>query len=227
MNKKMILVIEDDDDIRNLILYNLTKAGFNTTSADNGRIGLEKAFSQRPDLILLDLMLPEVDGITAFKQLRQNESTSNIPVIMVTAKGDDEHVVNGLRLGADDYISKPFSPKILIARIETVLRRSDDETTTVTKVGTITIDDPQHLVHAEGVEVTLTASEYKILRLLASRPGWVFSRGQIIDKVHGYDVAITDRAIDVQIVGLRRKLGSSGSHIKTLRGVGYKLLKES
>jgi len=227
MSKEKILVIEDEEDILALIHYNLIKEGFSVECATSGEEGYKKARDFCPGLILLDLMLPGMDGLEVCKRLRQAPETKDCPIIMLTAKGEEHDVVRGLELGADDYVPKPFSSQVLLARIRAVLRRRSKADQKQTQeqpieIHALYIHPGRNKVVADGVEVELTFTEFKILTLLASRPGWVFNRSQIVDAVHGEGYAVTDRAVDVQIVGLRKKLGICGDYIETVRGVGYR-----
>lgn len=229
MDKPAILVVEDDTDIQQLVSYNLIRAGFNVTCADTGEEALQLLGRERFDAMVLDLMLPGSDGIEVCRAVREQQATRALPVIMLTAKGEEDDIVTGLGCGADDYVTKPFSPRVLIARIEAALRRApetavvpDDGDIMITRHG-MEIHPGRHEVRVDGENVHLTASEFTILALLAGRPGWVFSRQQIIDQVRGYDYSITPRAVDVQIFGLRRKLGPAGACIETVRGIGYRL----
>ena len=179
----------------------------------------------KPNLILLDIMLPEIDGLEVCKRLKGEESTENIPIVMLTAKGEESDIIAGLEYGADDYVTKPFSPRVLSARIKAVLRRVTEEMPTEKSViqhQDLMIHPGRHEVSLAGQRIELTHTEFKILHYLARRPGWVFTRYQIVDAVHGQDHAVTDRSVDVQIVGLRKKLGDAGSCIETVRGVGYR-----
>ena len=228
--KKSILIVEDDEDIQQLVGYNLIKAGFQVEYADSGEEALGKIKKQYPDLILLDIMLPGMDGIEVCKVLRTENETAEIPIIMLTAKGEETDIVEGFELGADDYITKPFSPKILLSRIKAVLRRkvkeeaapSTPERGEVIKTENIIINPGRYEVTVDDQQVNLTPTEFGILKLLAKRPGWVFSRQQIIDEVRGYDYMITPRAIDVQVFSLRKKMGDAGKKIETVRGIGYR-----
>lgn len=229
MRKPNILVVEDDTDIQQLVSYNLIKAGFNVTCADSGEEALQRLGREPFDAMVLDLMLPGKDGHEVCRLVRSQEATRALPIIMLTAKSEEEDIVSGLENGADDYVTKPFSPRVLIARIEAALRRTpepslaaDDEVGVITRHG-MDIHPGRHEVRVDGVEVHLTASEFTILELLAGRPGWVFSRQQIIDQIRGYDYSITPRAVDVQIFGLRKKLGLAGACIETVRGIGYRI----
>jgi len=225
MASEKILIVEDEEDVVELVRYNLVKEGFKCEFAYNGRKGLEMARSVSPDLVLLDLMLPEIDGLEVCKKLKSSRQTADIPIIMVTAKSDEADIVTGLELGADDYITKPFSPKVLVARVRAVMRRKSTQTaeeTSVIRIHDIQIDLGRHKVHVKDKEIELTSTEFGLLHFLASRPGWVFTRYQIVDGVHGSDYPVTDRSVDVQIVGLRKKLGAAGKYIETVRGIGYR-----
>ena len=225
MAKQKILAVDDEEDILELLRFNLTKEGFSVLCAATGEEGLKTAHSQRPDVILLDLMLPGMDGLEVARRLKKEEATKGIPVIMVTAKGEEADIVTGLEVGAEDYITKPFSRKVLIARVRALLRRktsapADDQA--VVSVHDLTIHPGRREVLVKGKPVVLTFTEFGILNLLARRPGWVFTRSQIVDAVKGDEYFVTDRAVDVQIVGLRKKLGSAAKVIETVRGVGYR-----
>lgn len=225
MSKSNILVVEDESDIRELIRYNLAKEGFGVSLADNGEKALTQIKGDRPDLILLDLMLPEVSGIEVCRRIRQSDEQKDIPIVMVTARGEETDIVAGLELGADDYITKPFSPKVLIARIRAVLRRQgrDEPEGNLELVrGNLRIHSGRHEVYVGDEPVELTKTEFKVLSYLARRPGWVFTRSQIVDAIHGDGYPVTDRSVDVQIVSLRKKLGDAGHLIDTVRGVGYR-----
>jgi len=225
MAGKEILIVEDDEDVMELIRYNLAKEGFNCDTAYNGQEALKKAQGKLPDLVLLDLMLPEVDGLEVCKRLKSSPQTEHIPIVMVTAKSDEADIITGLELGADDYITKPFSPKVLVARVRAVLRRKTTEIpekSAIIKIHDIQIDPGRHKVLIKDKAVELTSSEFGLLHFLAARPGWVFTRYQIVDAIHGADYPVTDSSIDVQVVGLRKKLGSAGKYIETVRGVGYR-----
>jgi len=224
--KKRILVVEDEEDILALLQFNLIKAGYDVDCASCGEEGLSKVRENLPDLILLDLMLPGIDGLEICRRLRNDKMTQDLPIIMLTARGEEGDVVRGLELGADDYVTKPFSVKVLLARIQTVLRRrfelSQGEERDELIIGDLVIHPGRNLVQVAGQTVELTFTEFRVLVALASRPGWVFTRYQIVNAVRGEDYAVTDRAVDVQIAGLRKKLGSCGHYIETVRGVGYR-----
>jgi two-component system, OmpR family, alkaline phosphatase synthesis response regulator PhoP len=226
MSKEKILVVDDEEDIVELLRYNLSREGYKVLCAASGEEGLERARNENPDLIVLDLMLPGIDGLDVARRLKADNATRSMPIVMLTAKGEESDIVTGLELGADDYISKPFSTKVLIARVKAVLRRNlqdaAEEEETV-KIHEITIHPGRHEVLVNDKAVLLTFTEYGILNFLIRRPGWVFTRNQIVDAVRGDDYYVTDRSVDVQIVGLRKKLGKAGRHIETIRGVGYRL----
>ncbi|MEJ2722393.1 MAG: response regulator, partial [bacterium] len=216
---------DDEEDILELVDYNLSKEGYTVVRAASGEKALDAARANKPQLILLDLMLPGLDGLDVCRRLKADSQTADIPIIMLTAKGEETDIVLGLELGAEDYITKPFSPKVLAARVRAVLRRGaktegSDKGPIV--VGEIEIHPGRHEVVVAGNPVQLTYTEYEILHYLARRPGWVFTRYQIVEAVRGDDYAVTDRSVDVQIVGLRRKLGKHGHVIQTVRGVGYR-----
>jgi two-component system phosphate regulon response regulator PhoB len=224
MAKEKILLVEDAEDILELLRYNLTKEGWQVRCALSGEEAFAAVRDHDFDLILLDIMLPGMDGYEVCRRLRGEPSAAHLPVIMLTAKSEETDMVVGLELGADDYVTKPFSPRVLIARIRAVLRRkaSCGQTADVLSIGELRIDRSRHEVRVKGELVRLTATEFGILLCLALRPGWVFSRYQIVEAVRGGEYSVTDRAVDVQIVGLRKKLGKLGTCIETVRGVGYR-----
>ena len=222
--KEKILIVDDEKDIIKMLDYNLKKEGYKAVSAHDGEKALDLARREIPDLIILDLMLPGIDGLDVCKKLKNDTKTQNIPVIMLTAKGEETDIVTGLELGADDYVTKPFSPKVLVARIRRVLQRPiarDLEKASV-KIHQMSIDPSRRQVLIKNKPVELTFTEFNILYTLAKRPGIVFTRYQIVDSIHGEDYLVTDRAIDVQIVSLRKKLGEYEKYIETVRGVGYR-----
>ena len=226
MRKKEILIVEDEDDIRELVRYNLAKEGFEVRPVSTGEEALEEIEKHPPDLVILDLMLPGVDGLEVCRTLKLNPKTKDIPIAMLTAKGEEADIVTGLELGADDYITKPFSPRVLLARVRAVLRRKIEKTTdedTVIAIHNITIHPGRHEVFVDGDLIDLSPTEFKILQYLAHHPGWVFTRYQIVDAIHRDDYPVTDRSVDVQISGLRKKLGKAGKFIVTVHRVGYKL----
>lgn len=225
MSKERILVVEDEEDILELVRYNLSREGYQVLCVTTGEDALKKTFSEAFDIIILDLMLPGMDGFELTKMLKSDAKTCNIPIVMLTAKGEETDIVTGLELGADDYITKPFSPRILIARVRAVLRRKTTDAadeTSVLEIHELKIHPGRREVMVKGDAVTLTYTEFQVLHYLARRPGWVFTRSQIVDAVRGDDYPVTDRSVDVQIVGLRKKLGPFGSYIETVRGVGYR-----
>jgi two-component system phosphate regulon response regulator PhoB len=226
--KKHILVIEDERDIAELVRYNLEREGYQVSWAASGEEGFELAKREVPHLILLDLMLPGADGFDICRALRGEIRTRAIPIIIVTAKGQEPDMVAGLEIGADDYITKPFSPRVLVARVKTVLRRGDtvEESRAAVRIGKLIVDPDRFEVSVADEPVELTRTEFKLLHFLSQRPGRVFSREQIIDSVHGTDCAVTDRAIDVQLVSLRKKLGECAAYLETVRGVGYRFKSE-
>jgi len=225
MSKERILLVEDEEDILELVRYNLSREGFTVTPVASGEEALTILKEKVYDLVLLDLMLPGIDGLEICRILKSDAATKDVPVVMLTAKSEEADIVAGLELGADDYITKPFSPRVLSARVKAVLRRRAapvvDESAAL-NLDSLMIHPGRHEVHVDGKPVKLTLTEFRILHLLARRPGWVFSRYQIINNVQGEDHIVTDRSVDVQIVGLRKKLGSAGKRIETIRGVGYR-----
>ena len=225
MTSQRILVVDDEEDLLELIKYNLSKEGFRVTCVSTGEHALREARETLPDLIVLDLLLPRVDGLDVCKALKSDPKTQHVPIVMLTAKSEEADVVTGLELGADDYITKPFSPRVLLARIRTVLRRKMrqllDDTSTI-KIHNLVIHPGRHEVLIGGEAVDLTFTEFRLLHFLARKPGWAFSRSQIVDAVKGEDYPVTERSVDVQVVGLRKKLGTLGGYIETVRGVGYR-----
>ncbi len=230
MTKEKILVVEDEEDILELVRYNLEKEGYRLCCVESGEKAMEKVVSFQPDLILLDLMLPGIDGFEVTRRLKREKNTLDIPIIMLTAKGEESDVVTGLELGADDYVPKPFSLKILLARLRVVLRRKKDISSVESRelhILDLVLHPGRRSLYVKGKPVDLTFSEFQILHYLASRPGWVFTRSKIVDAVRGTDYPVTDRSVDVQIVGLRKKLGDCGKYIETVRGVGYRFSEVS
>ena len=229
MAKGRILVIDDEKDLLELVRYNLESDGFNVKSARDGEMGLAAAKRELPDLIVVDLMLPGIDGLDVCRSLRSDTRTTHIPIIMLTAKSAESDRILGLELGADDYITKPFSPRELIARIKAILRRTSAPQTpsNVIRRGQLTIDLTRLVISCAGEVVALTATEFRLLQFLASHPGRVFSRSELIDGSLGRDVSVEDRTIDVHITGLRKKLGNCGDWIETVRGFGYRFREEA
>lgn len=231
MKKAKILVIEDEAPIQELLAYNLERKQYEVKVVDSGEEALTEISNFGPDLILLDLMLPGTDGLEVCRSLKANPMHSPIPIIMLTALSEEADIVTGLELGADDYITKPFSPRVLLARVKAALRRSGALATQPAQkescaIFDIVIDETRHKVTVGGGDISLTHTEFKVLKLMASQPGRVFTRYQIVDAVHGEDYPVTDRSVDVQIVGLRKKLGNSGKYIETVRGIGYRFKEE-
>lgn len=226
MKARKVLIIEDEEDILALIHYNLTREGYQPTGAMTGEEGLAAARNQRPELILLDLMLPGIDGIEVCRRLRAAPETADVPIIMLTAKGEEADIIRGLEAGADDYMTKPFGSHVLLARIKSVLRRAGRSVERgqekPLELGGLLIHPGRNEVLIDGTPTALTFSEFKLLYFLARRPGWVFTRSQIVDAVHGQDYPVTDRSVDVLVVGLRKKLGKRGCVIETVRGIGYR-----
>ena len=225
MAKQNILVVEDEEDILELVCFNLAKEGYEPIAATSGEEALEALRTNTVDMVLLDLMLPGMDGLEICKRLKRDPRTQDIPIAMLTAKGEEADIVTGLELGADDYITKPFSPRVLIARVRAVLRRrtaSPPEDDAVLRVHDLEIHPGRHQVLVGGKPIELTRTEFRVLHFLARRPGWVFTRYRIVDGVHGSDYPVTDRSVDVQVVALRKKLGRAGRYIETVRGVGYR-----
>lgn len=231
MSKASVLVVDDEQEILELVKYNLVKDGYEVACVFSGEDALSTTRSTMPDIVILDLMLPGVDGLEVCRRLKIDPATAHIPVVMLTAKGGEADIVAGLELGAADYVTKPFSPRVLLARVKAVLRRdasqSEDEAAVI-RIKELALHPGRHQVYVQDRPVELTATEFRILRFLAKRPGWVFTRQQIVDAAQGDDVFVTDRfvtdrSVDVHIVSLRRKLGSVGAYIETVRGVGYRL----
>lgn len=225
MAKENILVVDDEEDILELIRYNLSKEGYQVSSVMSGEDALKQARAKNPDLLLLDLMLPGMDGLDVCRILKGENQTKRIPVIILSARGEEADIVAGLELGADDYIVKPFSPRVVSARVKSVLRRQKTEVSdekSIITIDELNINPVRHEVLLKGKLVDLTYTEFKILHFMSRQPGCVFTRYQIVDAVHGEDYPVTDRSVDVQIVGLRKKLGRFGKYIETVRGVGYR-----
>ena len=225
MVKEKILVVDDEEDILELVRYNLIIDGYDVICVLSGEEALKAAKKNNINLIILDLMLPGIDGLEVAKQLKRDNACSNIPIIMLSAKGEEADIVTGLELGADDYITKPFSPRVLQARVKTVLRRNSPAEKPVSNnlaIGNLLIDKGKRMVEIHGKNIELTFTEFQMLVFMANRPGWVFTRSQIVDAVRGEDRFVTDRSVDVQVVGLRKKLGEYGKYIETVRGVGYR-----
>lgn len=225
MARENILVVEDEEDILELVIYNLAKEGYTVSGVGSGEEAIKRIRSKPPDLVLLDLMLPGLDGLEVCKMLKSDAKTKAIPVTMLTAKGEEADIVTGLELGADDYITKPFSPRVLSARVKAVLRRKSEkpaDDSAALHIHDLVINPGRHEALLKGKPVELTFTEFRVLYTLARRPGWVFTRFQIVEAVRGDGYPVTDRSVDVQIVGLRKKLGAAAKYIETVRGVGYR-----
>ena len=225
MPRPLVLVVDDEEDILELLEYNLSRNGFEVEAVATGEDALAAVKRKRPDLVLLDLMLPGVDGLEVCRQLRREESTADLPVVMLTALGEEAEVVAGLELGADDYVPKPFSPRVLVARLKAVLRRrgsAPPAEDAPLEQGPLKIHPGRHEVRLHDEIMDLTSTEFRILHLLARRPGWVFTRQQIIDEAQGEAAAVTSRSVDVHVVAIRRKLADAKDLIETVRGVGYR-----
>ena len=227
MSRNKIVVIEDEPDIVEVLSYNLKREGYNVSSTLRGDEGLNLVRNQSPNLVILDLMLPGMDGLSICQQLKSDSLVRDIPIIIISAKGEESDVVIGLEMGADDYLTKPFSPRELIARVKAVLRRGptqDDKARERILLGKLVIDVARHEVNVDDELISLTATEFKILHQLASQSGRAFTREQLLNRVVGLGVVVVDRNIDVHIRALRKKLGDASDMIQTIRGVGYRLV---
>ena len=228
-SKRRVLVVDDERDLVDLVAYNLTRGGYEVLTAFNGTEALEVAQREAPDLVVLDLMLPGIDGTEVARRMKADSRTASIPIVMLTAKGEETDIVVGLTLGADDYVTKPFSMKVLLARVSAVLRRGEQADAGpaaeggVLRAGPLAIDTSKHEVTVDGDAVRLTLTEFKLLSALVSARGRVLTRDQLMDKAMGTDVFVTDRAIDVHITAIRKKLGPANWLVHTVRGVGYRL----
>ena len=231
MARKTVFIVEDEEDILELMTYVFIKNGFNVSASSSGKEALELIKEQPPDIVILDLMLPDLDGLEVCQAIRSRAEQAALPIIMVTARSEERDILVGLEAGADDYISKPFSPKVLVAKTKTVLRRTQpvpkETLSQAIRLGDLEIHSGQYTVLVSGSPVPLTSTEFLILEFLANRPGWVYSRSQIVAAVHGEGYAVTDRSVDVSMVGLRKKLGSCSAYLETVRGVGYRLRSPS
>ncbi|MFO0899441.1 MAG: response regulator [Pirellulales bacterium] len=225
MSRERILVVDDEEDLLELISYNLGKEGYRVECVASGEEAITTARNTLPDLIVLDLLLPRVDGLEVCRILKRDPKTQHVPIVMLTAKSEEADVVSGLELGADDYITKPFSPRVLMARVRAVLRRKAkakfDEQSTI-QIHELSIHPGRHEAFLAGKPLELTFTEFRLLHFLAQRPGWAFTRLQIVDSVKGEDYPVTERSVDVQVASLRKKLGECGGYIETVRGVGYR-----
>lgn len=226
MPKESVLVVDDEEDILELVKYNLGREGYKVSTVGSGETALRAARARTPDLIVLDLMLPGVDGLEVCRVLKADPQTRDIPILMMSAKGEEADIVTGLELGADDYVTKPFSPRVLVARVRALLRRPTDRTLdadrTVVEIHGLTIDPVRHEARLEGKRLELTLTEFRILHWISRHPGRVCTRQQIIDAVRGDDYPVTERSVDVQVASLRKKMGEQAELIQTVRGVGYR-----
>lgn len=227
MNRERILLVEDEQDIQELLKFHLEHEGFAVTAVGTGEAALQAMSSESPDLILLDLMLPDISGTEICRRLKATPETDDIPIIMLTAKDSEADIIAGLEMGAVDYVTKPFRPRVLVARIHAALRRPDSNSTDtdmapLIHIGPLTIDADRHKVEVKGKEVHLTCTEFRILQILADNPGYPYSRKHIVNQIHGESYVVTERIVDVQMVSLRKKLGHWGDWIETVRGVGYR-----
>ncbi len=228
VHSRRILIVEDEQDLADMLVYNLKKAGFQPFCAHDGPSAVQAALASTPDLIILDLMLPGLPGTEVARQVRTHPRTSKVPILMLTARADESDQVAGLSVGADDYVTKPFSMKVLLARVTALLRRVGGEVTggASVRVGSLSADLAAHTVSVDGVEAKLTLTEFKLLVALMQAPKRVLSRNDLISRVMGPGIVVTARTIDVHIAALRKKLGSCGGMIRTIRGVGYQLTEE-
>jgi two-component system phosphate regulon response regulator PhoB len=219
---RKILVVEDESDVADLLTLNFRKAGFKISTAADGAIGLQKAREDRPDFIILDLMLPKMSGLEVCKILKNDTATSHIPILMLTAKAEEIDRIVGLEFGADDYVTKPFSPREILLRIRAILRRGETPGESL-KAGPISIDAARHEVRVNGKQVHLTSLEFKLLRTLMQRRGRVQNRDRLLNEVWGYEAVIDTRTVDTHVRRLREKLGKAGDAIETVRGFGYRV----
>ncbi len=224
MGRGRILTVEDDRDIVEMLTYNLTADGYEVVSAFTGKDGVALAKREQPDLIILDIMLPVIDGFEVCRILKNTDATAHIPIIILSAKSQEADKVVGLEMGADDYVTKPFSPRELLARIKAVLRRRRERLYAAVEIkrGQVVIDGAKHKVCVRGQQVELTTTEFRLLECLARRPGVVLSRSEILDAVGGDEAMVCDRTVDAHIKSLRRKLGRAKDYVETVRGAGYR-----
>lgn len=225
MSRARVLIVEDEADIANLIHFHLSREGYSPSIAATGRKALEAIERDRPELVVLDIMLPDLDGLEVCRKLKRDPTTQQIPIVMVTARGEESDIVVGLELGAEDYVTKPFSPRVLMARVKAVLRRHESEAEGQISLrgGEVVIDPARHVVEVEGEVIELTLTQYRLLHFLASRPGFVRTRDQIVSAVRGEGTVLSSRAIDVHVAALRQRLGGKSDLIETVRGVGYRV----
>jgi two-component system phosphate regulon response regulator PhoB len=228
MSRAAILIVEDDEEIQELLALAMDREGWRLVMAKNGESALKLLKRETVDCVILDIMLPGMDGFTVLKKLKAERTLDAVPVIMTTARGEDADIVAALELGADDYVVKPYSPRVLIARVRAALRRKErsalpEAERTSLREGRLSIDMLKHEALLDDLPLDLSVSEFSLLNTFLSQPGRVFSRNQIIDEIHGADYPVTDRSVDVQVMSLRKKLGDAGGLIETIRGVGYRL----
>lgn len=225
MARARVLIVEDEVDIANLISFHLTREGYAPNIATSGRDALRAIEQQKPELVILDIMLPDLDGLEVCRKIKREPATQRIPVLMVSARGEESDIVVGLELGAEDYVTKPFSPRVLMARVKAALRRHEGEGAREIAFagGAIRIDPARHTVEVNGMGIDLTLTQYRLLHFLALRPGFVRTRDQIVTAVRGEGTILSSRAIDVHVAALRQRLGEHGDAIETVRGVGYRL----
>lgn len=225
MVRARVLIVEDEVDIANLMHFHLSREGYQPQIASSGRLALEAIEQNKPELVILDIMLPDLDGLEVCRKFKRDTATQQIPILMVSARGEESDIVVGLELGAEDYVTKPFSPRVLMARVKAVLRRREPETGKDITLGSggVSIDPGRHSVSVDGKVIELTLTQYRLLHFLASRPGFVRTRDQIVSAVRGEGTVLSSRAIDVHVAALRQKLGDRGDIIETVRGVGYRV----
>ncbi len=222
------LVVEDEPEIADLVKFHLQREGIEVTITRSGRRALELAREELPDLLVLDLMLPDLDGLEVCRRLKEHDETKSIPVVMLTARGSEADIVTGIEMGADDYVTKPFSPRVLMARLQNAMRKrattapEQSDHVLIRLSGTLVMDRERHIVTCSGTPINLTITEFEMLFMLAKRPGFVRTRDQIISTVHGPLTVLSQRTIDVHITAIRKKLGELGGSIETVRGVGYR-----
>jgi two-component system phosphate regulon response regulator PhoB len=235
VSQQEVLIVEDETEIADLIRFHAQREGFEARVAYSGRAALEEIEKSRPDVVSLDIMLPDLDGLEVCRRLKRSPDTASLPIVIVSAKGEEAEVVAGLELGADDYVTKPFSPRVLMARLKAVLRRREEDEAGQSRTpgrlslggDTLDIDAERHVVRTGGQRVDLTLTEFRLLHFLAQRPGFVRTRDQIVSAIRGEGTVLSSRAVDVHVASLRRKLGEAGALIETVRGVGYRVANEA
>lgn len=222
MSTDKILIVEDEIDIRELIHFHLYNNKFEVLETSNGLDAIYMVETHNPALILLDIMIPGLNGLEVCRRIKENQLTQDIKIIFISAKGEEEDIIKGLELGGDDYVTKPFSPKVLMARVRSVLRRGKKDEENILDSQGVTLDENKYKALIDGADISLSASEYQILKFLMTSPGHVYTRGQIVNKIKGYNHAVTDRSVDTQLVSLRKKMGDKGKLVETVWGVGYR-----